>query len=91
MKTFSLRMKNTKVVRRIATNMMKKVKKVAVTSGTRLVLAFVTVKLITDIIDVIMIVSINLCKFIIKPERLLQSFDIINGPSNFFFFIRNFA
>ena len=84
-------MKNTKVVRRIATNMMKKVKKVAVTSGTKLVLAFVTVKLITDIIDIIMIVSINLCKFIIKPERLLQSFDIINGPSNFFFFIRNLA
>ena len=45
MKTFSLRMKNTKVVRRIATNMMKKVKNVAVTSGTKLVLAFVTVKL----------------------------------------------
>ena len=40
-------MKNTKVVSMIATKMMRKVKNVTVTSGTKLVLAFVTVKLKT--------------------------------------------
>ena len=38
-------MKNTKVVSMIARNMMKNVKKVTVTSGTKLVFALVTVKL----------------------------------------------